>query len=873
MTASRLAIQAREAFLRGDWQGAFDAKLKEVLATEIFREAQEAKNSVHDGLQEFRKVFQADKKLAKSRDMDLVNAARSVLSEFGIGSSDKTPDSYLKQLREYDPEMAETVDSIVSGMTENAVNYKDMAFQDFAALRESVAGLWNMSRRVMQYEVDGQKVDRLQVRDDLIARAETLRKPGADLTGYKQAVSGWEKTKIGLLSYVAATRRIEHWVRGFDGGASDGVGRRYLWNRVSDAATAFRVAKKAAITEYAEFLNGLREGMPIRRAKIPAQELDYTFAGHNELLGALLHRGNDSNFAKLLVGRGWGSIMEDGSLDTSRWDAFERRMRSEGVLTKAHYDFVQGVWNRFEGLKPDAQRAHKEQFGRYFAELTAKEFSNELGTWKGGYYPAKVDPYMVPDAQMKADRDALLGSNTSFMFPSVGKGFTKARVENYRKPLIMDAGAVPQHFDAVLRFTHLGPAVRDAARVVMDPQFQEAINALDPTILHDALVPWLLRAGSQRSEAAGGSGHFSGFANRVARTVRNNAALQIMSFNSVVLLEQLTHFPSVFVRVGKGKMVDALWHYATDHKAMTQAVNDRSPFMATRETAALTEARAQIDQILLNPTVFQNVRQFSLAHGRFLMAGVQSIMDHVTWQAVYDQSIGKGMTEPESAREADAQVRELLGSYNPEDISKIEAGAPISRLFTMFYGFFNTKANVLATEGTIAQQVGFHKGAGRATGALFWGFMVPALLGSVIKTAMSGQDFQDDDEGTGHALLKHFGLSQLEMLGRMVPFAGNLVGIGEAAFGHGRQGEIINSPALKMLEDAFGGTLKDLHDLTGGEEVSSKMITDFFTLLGMLSGLPLRPLAKPIGYLRDVKAGNIEPASPSDFGRGLLVGH
>jgi hypothetical protein len=103
-----------------------------------------------------------------------------------------------------------------------------------------------------------------------------------------------------------------------------------------------------------------------------------------------------------------------------------------------------------------------------------------------------------------------------------------------------------------------------------------------------------------------------------------------MSFNSTVLLEQLTHFPSVFVRVGKGKMLDALWHYATDHKAMTEAVNDRSPFMATRETAALTEARAQIDQILLNPTVFQNVRQFSLAHGRFLMAGVQSIMDHVT---------------------------------------------------------------------------------------------------------------------------------------------------------------------------------------------------------------------------------------------------
>jgi hypothetical protein len=66
-----------------------------------------------------------------------------------------------------------------------------------------------------------------------------------DLPGYRQAVSAWEKTKIDLLSFVSASRRAEHWIRGFDGGSARGVGRRYLWNRVSDAATAFRVAKKA----------------------------------------------------------------------------------------------------------------------------------------------------------------------------------------------------------------------------------------------------------------------------------------------------------------------------------------------------------------------------------------------------------------------------------------------------------------------------------------------------------------------------------------------------------------------------------------------------------------------------------------------------
>ena len=49
----------------------------------------------------------------------------------------------------------------------------------------------------------------------------------------------------------------------------------------------------------------------------------YTFGseshgrGKVELLGAMLHTGNDSNLRKLLLGRKWGKLREDGSLDTN----------------------------------------------------------------------------------------------------------------------------------------------------------------------------------------------------------------------------------------------------------------------------------------------------------------------------------------------------------------------------------------------------------------------------------------------------------------------------------------------------------------------------------------------------------------------------
>jgi hypothetical protein len=84
--AARLATEAREALLKGDVDAAFNAKRKELLTNEVFRAATDAKQSIDDALDEFRKVFGKDEKLSKTRDLDLVNAARAILASFGIGS-------------------------------------------------------------------------------------------------------------------------------------------------------------------------------------------------------------------------------------------------------------------------------------------------------------------------------------------------------------------------------------------------------------------------------------------------------------------------------------------------------------------------------------------------------------------------------------------------------------------------------------------------------------------------------------------------------------------------------------------------------------------------------------------------------------------
>ena len=121
----------------------------------------------------------------------------------------------------------------------------------------------------------------------------------------------------------------------------------------------------------------------------------------NEIMHAILHRGNDSNFRKLLLGRKWADLLEDGTMDTTRWDAFEKRMQQEGKLTKAHYDFAQNVWDQLDDMKPGAQKAHRDAYGRYFTEVTANEFHTPFGMYRGGYVPAKVDSRIVKDMELK----------------------------------------------------------------------------------------------------------------------------------------------------------------------------------------------------------------------------------------------------------------------------------------------------------------------------------------------------------------------------------------------------------------------------------------------------------------------------------------
>ena len=125
-----------------------------------------------------------------------------------------------------------------------------------------------------------------------------------------------------------------------------------LFYPIKEALNEYRQQQLIITKEYTDLVAELDFGN--KESKITAYEFDevsddsdaYTFGtdsdglGKVELLGAMLHTGNDSNLKKLLLGRGWGTLNEDGTLNSTHWDNFVQRMKDEGILTANDYIFM-----------------------------------------------------------------------------------------------------------------------------------------------------------------------------------------------------------------------------------------------------------------------------------------------------------------------------------------------------------------------------------------------------------------------------------------------------------------------------------------------------------------------------------------------------
>jgi Large polyvalent protein associated domain 22 len=871
----------QEATAGGKTQEAVQAKQDQMLNHAAAKAAIDAKTEMGKILEFFKRVTKGNDEtvVEKGRDADIVNAARAVLRAYGIETpTTKTAEAYLEVLQRNDPETHGAIAPMVRGALQNAQPIEALTFEELQTLHDEIRAMWFLAKRSRQMEVGGDLLDRDDLAQELRARMEEIGIPDR-VPGEGRAVSKAEERALFLRQGVSFLRRVEQWAEGFDG-KYGGPFLRYVFQPVKDAANRYRTDR----TTYRKKLQALVDNLApiVGDQVIKAPDLGYEFGtpgsvkgtAMNEVLHAIAHTGNESNKRKLLLGRNWATENPDGTLDTSKWDTFIAHLVSEGKLERAHFDFVQGLWDLLEETKPLAQKAHRDAFGRYFAEVTADPFVDPFGvTRRGGYVPAIVDAEQVKDNELRKLAEAE-NESMAFAFPAPNKGFTKSRVDPYSRPLLLDLRTLSQHLDKVLLFSHMTVPARDVRKLITHKSVGQALTRIDPSVTSGMLQPWLQRSAQQVVETPiVGAGKWA----RVPSIIRARAGAALMFANVSNAVQQVTGLSTALIKVGPGHLMRAMAQHVAHPVKAAKAVWEASSYMDGRAKNEVAVMNEQMQAILLNPSVYEKAQAWSMRNAYFLQTAVDNALSPIVWTGAYNQAMSEGMTHDDAVRFADGTVRQTQGSTLPEDVSRLETGPAYARVFTQFIGYFNMVANTNATAlQQIAGEVGLKKGAGRALGVVMVGLLVPLWAAEAIAQAFKGgPDDPDKDGYLDDWLAAVFGFGTIKGLLAMIPIAGQAANSAVNKLNNNPMDDRISlSPGLNLLESALGGNVQTVHEiLSDSKDVNARRaVRDVATLVSIFTGLPAYAVARPVGYLAGVADNKIQPTGGVDAARGLVTG-
>lgn len=892
----KAAKAAEAAMKKGDTLAAIKAKKSQLLNNQLAKEALEIHKTFDKAQKLFKQVFGSDKKIATRRNMDLISAARAILAAYGLGPAVDKPAAYTDKLQAYNPDMFEQLKPLIEDLTfEGQQDIKDLTGEKFDTVYEMIQTLWYQSRRDRQIVIEGKRVELEAVVDELVGVMSRMKTPKP--VGVTEA----PKTRIRFMRAMqqgkAMLRRIEHWADGMDGATKTGKGiissvvlerdevragafTRYIWRPVKDALNQYRIERTNYTKKYSQMLAKL--DMP--KGKIVSGEFGYTFGnangdfGKSELLGAMLHTGNTSNLRKLLLGRGWAVANEDGSINTTAWDTFVARMINEGVLTKEDYMFLQEAWDLNEQMKPLIQKAHNDVYGYYFKEVEATPIVNRYGSYRGGYVPAKTDPFLVSETEIKAKLEDLR-SEFRQSLPSTGNGFTKERVE-YNKALSLDLRIMTKHIDDALRFAFVQPAIEDVFKILKNKTFANRLSQLDPTIMDTALMPWLDRSARQTTMTAG---RFKGF-DKFWTQVRRSTGVGIMFANIRNGLQQFTGYFPAMIKVGPSYLKGALAQYIRNPMQFQEEIAELSPFMKERQFNQIFDVQDTLNQLLINPNAYQKVQKWAERHGYFMQQAFQNQVDTVVWSATYNKVLTespKTMSEievqKEAIQQADANVRLTQDSLQAEDLAAFQVGSPFYKTMVQFGGYFNMIANLNATQyKKLFNDLGFKVG-GKGTGQLFMtyllGFGLPAFVADLIVRATGGDLDDEDEDGYLDDIAEWFFLSQGRSAAALVPFGNMAIVPFNALNDLPYDDRITTSPSISTLEAAGVGTIRLLANWADPDkEVTGKNIRDVLSGLTLFTGIPFTLLGRPVGVQYDINRGVIDPENTPDHIRALITG-
>ena len=731
--AVRAGKAAGNAFKAGDIAAAATEKRNQLINTYAAKAAHSAAEEIAKNLRYLKGVVDSD-----AISVDYRNQIANLLERFDLRPlTVKELNSRESLLSWVEAQKAEGLEPVVDeSLLDEArrVSYKNMTVEEFRGLVDTVKNVEHLGRlkkRLLTAKDDREFAARVSEAADSVA-ANARKTLPTEL----ESNTWLAHAKHGVKEFFAMHHKFSNYMRLMDGVQDGGVMWELLSRPMNEAGDTEAVMREQATIRLAElFKPVLAQSRMTKKTYIP--EIGASLSHEGRIMVAL-NTGTDGNLQRLMDGDGWTAEQVKAITDT---------------LTREDWTFVQGVLD-FVG-------SYKDQIGAQQLRLTGLEpewvepkiIHTPFGDLPGGYFPAKYDiNRSTRSMSLEAAQGVMDQWRARMGKPTTRASFTKARAKKVvERPLRKDFGVITQHVSEVTHRLAWQDYLTDARRLLAAGQLDSAIR----THYGPEVVASLRQA--LEDVAAGDLGAQNAFEAAISH-VRQGATIVGLGYRLTTALLQPMGLTQSMVRIGPKWVGKGLAEWLGDAVKMENTAKQiyaKSDMMRLRGKTLMREISEIRNQV-------ESKNSAITASYFYLIQKLQLVADIPTWLGEYHKAIEQdGADEATAVARADQAVLDAQGGGQVKDLSAIQRGGPMLKLFTNFYSFFNTTFN-LTSESVARTNFRDPVSVGRMATDLLLLYVVPAVLGTLMKAALKG----DDDP---EKLAKQLASDQLQyMLGTVV---------------------------------------------------------------------------------------------------------
>lgn len=832
---ARSAREAAKAAKAGDIKAAAQAKQAQLIQGEAAKAALQAQTEMEKAAAYFRRF---DKRV-KSIDIGYQDQIEQLLVSFSFRSAEslRAVDKRRSLAEWIEAQREQGIEPDIPDAIEQAAalqSYKDMTVEQVRGLRDTIEQIEHLGRlknklltakATREFEAArDQIVDSLE--EHAQGRTADTRTPATKGGRWLQAVKRFGASHI----------KAAGWARILDGGKDGGP----MWeffvrtaNERSDMETTMRA-------EATEKLVSIMAPL-MKSAKMGGKGQHFPSIGRSmnreQVLAMALNMGNAGNIQRMLSGEGWSIQQIQPVLAT---------------LSAADWQAVQAVWDHFESYRPLIAAKERRVYGKEPnwidpQELTVQTSDGKTVTLRGGYYPIKYDPLANNRAEQHSDAESakrqLQGAYTS---ATTRRGFTKARASEINgRPLLYTLQGVYSGVNDVIHDLSWHEWLIDVNKLLRSDKIDAAIRGhYGPEVVHQ-FKSWV------QDIAEGDKGLQNALEAGLAR-VRQGVSIAGLGFNVMSAAMQPLGLTQSIVRVGAAHIARGVAQYIAHPIDATRQVNEASEFMASRQRTRFRELAELRNQVEGQSAVKEAAGRYAY----WLMMRFQQAVDVPTWLGAYEKALSEGNEDGRAKAMADQAVIDAQGGGATKDLSAVERGSPALKLFTVFYSFMNTALNIGYTQAATSEKT--TKGRAKLAADMLLLYSVPAVLGVLLKDALTPGDPGDDEEKTIKKLLA----AQLDYLIGLFALVREFSTAGKVVAGLEDHVRDYGGPAgLRVV----GDSVQFAKQAQQGE-FDDAFRKSFLNMLGSVFGLPTAQINRTVTGAKALNEGKTQNPAALVFG-------